>query len=271
VRLAYLGTPAAAVAPLDALVSAGHEVVQVITRPDARRSRRSGPEPSPVRVAAERLGIPVGFDPEQLIAPASTGGIELGVVVAYGRLIRPPVLAALEMVNLHFSLLPRWRGAAPVERALMAGDERTGVCLMRLDEGLDTGPVHACVEVSIESDDTAEALRDRLVQVGCELLVTQLREGLGEPAPQLGEPTHADKVTPADLHLDWSLPADYLERLVRVGGAWTTLRGSRVKVHTAEVIDGRLRPVVVQPEGKRPMAFEDFARGARLADDEWFQ
>ena len=139
-RLAFLGTPAMAVPPLRALIDAGHDVALVVTRPDAKRGRGSTTSPSPVKSAAIDLGIPVTHTVDDVLAldpPA-----ELGVVVAFGRIIKPHVLAELPMINLHFSLLPRWRGAAPVERALLAGDEVTGVCVMDVEEGLDTGAVY---------------------------------------------------------------------------------------------------------------------------------
>ena len=155
-------------------------------------------------------------------------------MVAYGRLIRRPVLERLGFVNLHFSLLPRWRGAAPVERALLAGDAETGVCLMQLEEGLDTGPVFAHRRVPIDSRVTADALRRQLVEVGSELLCTTLDTGLHDPTPQEGEVTYAAKLTPADLEIDWGATADVIDRVVRVGGAWTTWRGRRLKVLDAE-------------------------------------
>ena len=136
-RLVYLGTPEMAVPPLRALVAAGHDVALVITRADRRRGRGGATSPSPVKAAAVELGVPVSHDVDDVL----TAGAELGVVVAFGRIIKPHVLAALPMVNVHFSLLPRWRGAAPVERALLAGDTETGVCIMDVEEGLDTGGV----------------------------------------------------------------------------------------------------------------------------------
>ncbi len=225
-RLVYLGTPAMAVPPLHALVAAGFEIVAVVTRVDKRRGRGSEVQPSPVKAAALAMGLPI----VHRVDDALGHGADLGVVVAFGQLIRPPALAALPMVNLHFSLLPRWRGAAPVERALLAGDPVTGVCLMQLEEGLDTGPVHARVEVPIADDDTGESLRSRLVEVGTALLVEQLMHGLGEPQPQQGEPSYAAKLTVDDLRLDWSRPAAELHRLVRLGGAWALFRGKRLKV-----------------------------------------
>lgn len=283
-RLAYLGTPDAAVVPLRALHAAGHEVALVVSRPDARRSRRGGATPSPVKAAATELGLPVSDDPDDVL----DAGVELGVVVAYGRILRAPLLGAVPLVNLHFSLLPRWRGAAPVERAILAGDAVTGVCLMEVAEGLDTGAVHACVEVPIGPTTTAADLREDLAERGSRLLVDQLREGLGEPRPQSSEGvTYADKVGPDDLRIDWDRRGEEILRQVRVGGAWTTWRGERFKVHEAaavapvgdaepagtlvavgrgvgvRVADGVLELRRVQPAGRAAMAGPDWANGAR--------
>ena len=266
-RLAFLGTPEIAVPPLEALVADGHEVALVVTRPDRRRGRGATPTPSPVATAATALGLDVSHDVDDVLGVDA----ELGVVVAFGQLIKPHVLARLPMVNLHFSLLPRWRGAAPVERAIMAGDDVTGVCVMQVAEGLDTGDVHACVEVPIDARATAAQLRGELVVDRHELLVEQLRGGLGQPTPQVGEPTYAAKITTDELRLDWTRPAVELERLVRVGGAWTTWRGTRIKVLEAEIADGRLMPTVVQPEGRRAMTFADWRRGTRLTNGDWFE
>lgn len=164
-----------AVPPLEALVDAGFEILAVVTRADKRRGRGSALTPSPVKDAALRLGLPVVHKVDDVLDLDA----ELGVVVAFGQLIKPHVLAVLPMVNLHFSLLPRWRGAAPVERALLAGDAVTGVCLMELEEGLDTGPVYAREEVPITPTTTGESLRQELVAVGTRLLVEQLAGGLG--------------------------------------------------------------------------------------------
>ena len=281
-RLVYFGTPAMAVPPLEALVAAGFDVVRVVTRVDKRRGRGSDLMPSPVKAAAERLGIPVVHTVDESL----TVGADLGVVVAFGQLVKPHALEALPMVNLHFSLLPRWRGAAPVERALLEGDLVTGVCLMQLEAGLDTGPVHAIVEVPIVPRATGDSLRAELVRVGTELLVDRLRAGLGSPVPQEGEPTYAAKIGPDDLRLDWSAPARQRDRQVRLGGAWTMFRDKRFKVHEVELLDpdaagadivdaatgvvGGLRLVTVQPEGKAPMPYRDFANGARPAAGEHF-
>lgn len=265
-RLVYLGTPAMAVPPLEALLDAGHEVLLVVTGADKRRGRGGDTSPSPVKAAALHHGLPVSHAVDDVL----TVDAELGVVVAFGRIIRPHVLARLPMVNLHFSLLPRWRGAAPVERALLAGDEVTGVCVMAVDEGLDTGGVHAVEEVPIGATTTADELRRTLVDVGSRLLVATLARGLGEPAPQVGEPTYAAKIDPAELRIDWTRSAVEIDRLIRLGGAWTTFRGARVKIHTARVADGSVVPVVVQPEGKARMDFDAWRRGARPDAGEWF-
>jgi methionyl-tRNA formyltransferase len=276
VRLAFLGTPAMAVPPLRALVAAGHEVAVVVTRVDKRRGRGAELLPSPVKAAALELGIPVVHRVDEALA----AGADLGVVVAFGQLIKPHVLAELAMVNLHFSLLPRWRGAAPVERALLAGDEVTGVCLMQIEEGLDTGGVYRVAIVPIGPTTTGDELRAELVEVGTELLVDALAEGLGEPQPQEGEPTYAPKLDPEELHVDWSVAPEQIDRVIRLGGAWTTFRGRRLKLIEAELVGGEpddrlagdrvggLRLVRVQPEGRAVMAFADWARGAHPDDGE---
>lgn len=266
-----------AVPPLEALVAAGFDVAAVVTRIDKRRGRGGAMVPSPVKAAAERLGLPVVHRVDEVLGL----GADLGVVVAFGQLIKPDVLEQLPMVNLHFSLLPRWRGAAPVERALLAGDAVTGVCLMQLEAGLDTGPVHTRVELPIRADATGDSLRADLVGVGTRLLVDTLTAGLPAAVPQVGEPTYAAKLSPDDLRLDWSAPASQRHRVVRLGGAWTTFRDKRLKVIEAELVDpdatggalldgcvGGLRLLVVQPEGKAPMPWRDFANGARPTNDE---
>ncbi len=276
--LVYFGTPETAVPTLRALVTAGFDVVLVVTRVDKRRGRGSQLVPSAVKAAAVELGLPVSHTVDDVLGV----GADLGVVVAFGQLIKPHVLEALPIVNLHFSLLPRWRGAAPVERALLAGDSETGVCLMRLEAGLDTGPVYRRAVVPIGPSTTAPELRRELVDVGTRLLIDQLRTGLGVPQPQTGEPTYAAKIRAEELEIDWSTTPVEVDRLVRLGGAWTTLHGKRLKIGAAELIDdessptdvlvgdrvGGLRLTIVQPEAKAPMRFDAFARGARLRETE---
>src|SRR4051794_27685143 len=284
-RLAFLGTPEAAVAPLRALVDGGFDVALVVTRADKRRGRGGALSPSPVKAAALELGLPVSHR----VADVLEVGAELGVVVAYGALIRRPVLERLAMINVHFSLLPRWRGAAPLGRALLAGDAVPGVCIMQLEEPLDGGRVFARHVVPVDERDTLDSLRTRLVAAGSGLLVATLRAGLRDPEPQDGEVTYAAKLEAADRRLDWSRPAIELDRVVRVGGAHTTLRGKRLLVLAAEPVDevgeaaadpgtltgavvatgaGHLRLLTVQPEGRAAMAADAWARGARLTAGE---
>lgn len=285
-RVAFLGTPAIAVPLLHAVVDAGVEVPLVVTRADARRGRRAHSTPSPVKAAALELGLTVTED----MADVAAAEVDLAIVVAYGRIIPTSLLDAVPMVNVHFSLLPRWRGAAPVERALLAGDDVTGVCLMEVAEALDAGAVYSRAEVPITSSTTAADLRDRLVDASIPLLQDALTAGFGEPMQQEGEPVYADKLTSEDLHLDWQRPALELDRIVRVGGAWTTLAGKRFKVWESSVVDddddalagprapgelygtrvtcgqGALDLVMVQIEGKGRADAAAWRTGARVDD-----
>lgn len=279
----YLGTPAMAVPPLLALHEAGFDIPLVVSRADKRRGRGGELTPSPVKAAATELGIPVTTE----IADVLDVEADLGVVVAFGRLIKPDVLTRLAMVNLHFSLLPRWRGAAPVERALLEGDAETGVCLMALEEGLDTGGVYRRVVTPIDEADTADDLRRRLVSLGSDLIVDALRTGLGEPEPQVGEATYAAKLSADDYRLDPNRSARLLLRTIRMGKAWGEFRGKRLRIWDAELVDdpstpspgafdglilgtgdGALRLVEVQPEGKGRMAADAWANGARPSADD---
>lgn len=263
-RVVYFGTPMEAVPPLRAIVDAGHDVALVVTQPDRRRHRGGGREPSPVKAAAQELGLDVRT-PER--ARALTDELralapDVGVVVAYGQLLPAPLLATARygFVNLHFSLLPRWRGAAPVERAILAGDAETGVSVMALDEGMDTGPVLASVRTPIGPDETAGELRARLVALGVPLLLDVLADLPTRRAePQHGEPTIAPKLTVDEFHLDWRAPASWLARQVRAGnprpGAWTECEGRRLKVLRARPADGPApapgdRPGTVHSDGR---------------------
>ncbi len=287
-RLVFLGTPEAAVPPLRTLVDGGHDVAMVVSRADKRRGRGSALVPSPVKEAALELGLPVTDD----LRDATTVGAGLGVVVAYGRIIPVAVLEQLPMVNLHFSLLPRWRGAAPVERALLEGDAETGVCLMAVEAGLDTGPVYAEVATEIDPEETVDDLRARLVAVGCRMLEEHLadgRRGLPVPHDQAGDPTYADKISAHELELDWEEPAVHLRRVVRLGRAWTTFHGRRLRVLSAGPSDSdgivlgpgellgttvgagggtRLELRTVQPEGKRPMDAASWLNGVHPGPDD---
>lgn len=233
-------------------------------------------------------------------------GVELGVVVAYGRIIPQRVLDVVPMINVHFSLLPRWRGAAPVERAILAGDEVTGVSVMRLEAGLDTGPVLSRVETAIGAEETAEELMARLSELGAALLVETLSAGassLGPGHAQEGETTYAQKIEPDELELHFDKQADYLARVVRIGRAWTTFREKRLIVTKAVAITagsgaagesvagesvaavgaqqpgtivgsdvvtsaGLLRLVEVQPEGRKRVGADEWVRGARIGSGE---
>ena len=279
-RLVYFGTPQLAASPLRALCVAGFEISLVVTGPDRRRSRRGSLEPSPVSRAAAELGVPVTHDPSDAVAAASTA--DGAVVVAYGRLIGSDVLEALPALNVHFSLLPRWRGAAPMERAILAGDEVTGVSIMALTETLDTGPVHARVMTPIGPTETLAELRERLVAMSCPLLVELLRTGPGDAVPQQGEVTWAAKISGDDLRLDWDLPAVELHRRVRLGRAWTTLAGERLRILRAGVVPthagppgvleglvvgtaaGGLRLDEVQAASRRALPATEWYLGARL-------
>ena len=264
-KLAYLGTPSIAVPPLRALHAAGHDIDLVVTGPDARRGRGNATSPSPVKVAATELGLPVAHDPDALLGSDAV----LGVVVAFGSILKPHLLAHLPMVNLHFSLLPRWRGAAPVERAILAGDELTGVCVMAVEEGLDTGGVYASATTDVGTK-TLHELWDELSDTGARLLVEWLPtafvgDTLVAPTPQEGEVTYAAKLTADDRRLDPSMAPDRLLAVVRLGNAWTTVGApdapKRLKVLAAHVENGRFHLDVVQPEGKRPMPADEWRRG----------
>jgi len=310
VRVVYLGTPAAAVPPLNALLASAHEVVAVVTRPDRPRDHRGGrPSPSPVKQVALDAGIEIlqpqrGRDPE-LPGRLAAFGADIGMSCAFGFLLPPPVLAAFPrgIVNLHFSLLPAYRGAAPVQRALLDGVEVTGVCTFLIDEGMDTGPLLASREVRVLDGEDAGSLTARLAEVGAEL-VTETLDGLQDgtieprPQPEAGAST-APKVDPAEARLDFRVPAARLVNAVRAfapsPGALTTFRGRRLKVSKAAPApagagaglapgqlatgprgelwagtgDGVVELVTVQPEGRRAMSGAEFARGARLGEEEW--
>lgn len=289
-RVVFLGTPQASVPSLRALVAAGYEVEAVITQPDRRRGRGSKTIPAPVKAAATELGLTVEHD----LAVLDTILVDLAVVVAYGRMIPRRVLERIPMINVHFSLLPRWRGAAPVERAILAGDTQTGVGIMAVAEGLDTGDVYSSSRLAIGSDTTAETLTSDLADLGAELLVTTLAHGLidadGIPAarPQQGEPTYAAKLTSEERELDFGQSAVDLDRRIRIGRAWTSFRGERLGVeravpHGDVLVDdqrgtittvgidgimvatpqGSLELVVVKPEGRRSQPVGAWINGSQ--------
>jgi methionyl-tRNA formyltransferase len=307
VRVVYLGTPAAAVPPLLALLDSGHQVVAVVTRPDRPRNHQRGaPAPSPVKQAAVAAGLPVleprsGRDPE-LPAELAAFGADIGCSCAFGYLLPPEVLAAFPngIVNLHFSLLPAYRGAAPVQRALLEGAAVTGVTTFVIDQGMDTGPLLQAAEVAIHPDEDAGALTARLAEVAGRLAVETLdalESGQVQPRPQPREGASlAPKVRPEEARLDFTRPAAEVANAVRAftpaPGAWTTHRGRRLKVTKAAPATGAgldpgrvavgpggrllvgtadrpLELVEVRPEGRRAMSGAEFARGARPGPEEW--
>ncbi|MEM7142998.1 MAG: methionyl-tRNA formyltransferase [Actinomycetota bacterium] len=275
-RIVYLGTPGLAVPPLRALVDAGYEIPLVVSQPDARRGRGKELSPSPVKAAALDLGLAITDQLDDLDAVDA----DLAVVVAYGRIIPAAMLERTSFVNLHFSLLPRWRGAAPVERAILAGDSETGVCLMDLDQELDTGAVYRRTATAIGDDETLDELRSRLVEIGTDQLVDALAEGLGEAVPQVGDPVYATKITAAEREIDWTQSAVAIHRRVRVAGAFTTWNGKRFKIHRSRLDgddgiavptgEGSLTLLEVQPEGKPRMDATAWANGARWSADQRF-
>lgn len=307
-RLVFAGTPEPAAASLRALLGSRHEVAAVLTRPDARAGRGRALVPSPVRQLAEESGLEV-LTPDSPRDPALRERLEelapdACPVVAYGGLI-PASLLSLPphgWINLHFSLLPAWRGAAPVQRALMAGDQVTGATTFVLEEGLDTGPVLGTLTEPIGASDTSGDLLARLAEAGAGLLVATLdglEEGTLTAVPQPAEGvSHAPKLTVDDARIDWTRPAYAVDRQIRgctpAPGAWTTFRGERLKVQPLEVTEdataepalapgelrverravlvgtatGAVRLGTVQAHGKRAMSAPDWARGARIEDAE---
>lgn len=282
-RLVFLGTPEAAVASLDALVAADHEVALVITQPDRRRGRGSGVSASPVKVAALRSGLRVADS----LGALDDVEVDRGVVVAYGAMIPASTLARIPMLNVHFSLLPRWRGAAPVERAILAGDEETGVGIISLEPTLDTGPLHAEGRTPID-EKTASELTAELAQMGARLVTEVLAsdELLANPWPQRGESTYAAKLTPETFHLAREMSVAQAGRVVRLERAFFKVLGQRLRILRAhphdEVVapgtvrargdsvyagfaDGSLDLTWVQPEGSRTMSGAAWWAGARFA------
>ncbi|HEU5355228.1 MAG TPA: methionyl-tRNA formyltransferase [Actinocrinis sp.] len=308
-RVLFAGTPEPAVASLKALLGSRHEVVAVLTRPDAPTGRGRRLEPSPVRSVADEAGIEVLTPPRPrdpaFLARLAELAPDACPVVAYGGLIPPAALDVPRFgwINLHFSLLPAWRGAAPVQHAILAGDEVTGACTFRLEAGLDTGPVFGTVTEEIGRTDTSGDLLDRLAVDGARLLVATLdgiEEGRLSAVPQPADGvSHAPKLTTDDARIDWKTPALHIDRQVRActpaPGAWTTLSGERVKIFPVTPIPGvtdvepgtivtdkrglqvgtgsghTVRLGDVQAQGKRRMAAADWARGLRLPEGARFE
>jgi methionyl-tRNA formyltransferase len=258
-RVAFAGTPAFAAAALEAIAAAGHTIVLVLTQPDRPAGRGLAPARSAVKVVAERLGVPV-HQPERLKDPATHAPLrearaDVLVVAAYGLILPQAVLdiPARGAVNIHASLLPRWRGAAPIQRAILAGDARSGITIMQMDAGLDTGPMLLHEAVDIAPAETAGTLHDKLAALGAKLILPAL-EGLDRgtlaPVPQPAEGvTYAAKIDKREARIDWTRPAVEIERLVRafdpVPGATGRLRGQDVKVWRAQPCAGAGAPGTV--------------------------
>jgi len=241
-RVAFLGTPEAAVPTLRGLVDAGHEVVVVITRPDRRRGRGSTLVASPVKGAALEFGLPVGYS----LRDIDVHTVERGVVVAYGAIIPASLLAEVPMLNVHFSLLPRWRGAAPVHRAILAGDQETGVSIISLEATLDTGPVHLERRVPIEGMNVQE-LTHELAELGAVALLEVLATPvlLDSPSVQVGEATYAEKLTKETFHLAPASSAELVLRTVRLGGAFFFIGAKRFSAIAAHASDTHVGEGVV--------------------------
>jgi methionyl-tRNA formyltransferase len=294
-RIVFMGTPDFAVPALDALVAAGHAIACVYTRAPKPGGRGQRPRPSPVQAQAEALGLPVRT-PARLRDPAEQAAFaalaaDLAVVVAYGLILPPAVLAAPARgcLNIHASLLPRWRGAAPIQRAILAGDAESGVSIMRMEEGLDTGPVLLAAAEPIGPEDTAGALHDRLAALGARLIVEALA-GLDTlvpvPQPEAGV-SYAAKLDKAEARLDWTRPAPEVDRRIRglapFPGAWCLAAGERLKLlgsrlaagggaapgtvtppFTVACGSGAVEVTLAQREGRRPMTPPELTRGFAL-------
>ena len=293
-RIVFMGTPVFSVAALEALVGAGHEIVCAYTQPPRPAGRGKKEQPSPVQARAEALGIPVRHPTSLKGAEAQAEFADLGadvaVVVAYGLILPQAILDAPRhgCLNIHASLLPRWRGAAPIHRAIMAGDAETGVCIMQMEAGLDTGPVLLRKATAIGAEETTGELHDRLAAIGAEAIVEALAKlsGLTSEVQPEGGVTYAAKIDKAEARIDWTRPADEVARLIRglspFPGAWCDVAGERVKFHGARVVagagvpgevisgftvacgEGAVEITRVQREGKKAMAADEVLRGMDL-------
>ena len=284
-RIVYIGTPEIAVAPLQALVAAGFHVELVVTGVDKRRGRGTQTTANPVKTAALALGIPISHDINDVLKLNPDG--LLGVVVAFGSIIAPEILHHAPMINIHYSALPRWRGAAPVERAILEGDSTTAVCIIQVVEQLDAGDVLASAPCTIREDDSVAGLRDRLGHLALPLLIDICSNGVSSQQAQVGDVVIARKISTNDLAITWSSSPDQISRQVRLGNAFTFFEGKRFKVHEVSRVseqlpegsisfkdgmvlvgtrEGSLQLLTVQPEGKPRIAAIEWARGARLSN-----
>jgi len=291
-----MGTPEFSVPVLDALVEAGHEIVSVYCQPPRPAGRGKKPRPSPVQARAEALGLPVRY-PTTLRSPEAQQefaalNADIAVVVAYGLILPQAVLEAPKRgcVNIHASLLPRWRGAAPIQRAIMAGDAETGICIMQMEAGLDTGPVLLREVMPIGAEDTAADLHDRLSGQGAQLVVQALSKiDRLTPVPQPEEGVcYAEKIDKSEARVDWARPAAEIDRLIRgispFPGAWCEISGARVKLLGSKLtegsaapgthlgglriacVDGAVQITRAQRPGGKPLATEEFLRGYEMPE-----
>lgn len=294
-RLAYMGTPDFAVPALKALHQAGHEIVAVYSQPPRRSGRGKKITPSPVQNIAESLGIevrtPVSLkDPEEQTAFAALK-LDVAVVAAYGLILPQAVLDAPQMgcLNIHGSILPRWRGAAPVQRAILAGDERSGITIMQMEAGLDTGPMLLKAETPL-ADKTAGALTDELSETGARLMVQYLAAS-DDYAAEIQDDalaTYAKKITKEEARLDFTQAADQVERQIRAfnpaPGAFFEYDNARYRIHQAEIVDadgeagtvlddqltiacgdGAIRPIVIQKAGRPKIQLHEFLNGSQIS------
>lgn len=291
-KIVFMGTPEFSVPVLDALVGAGHEVLAVYCQPPRPAGRGKKETPTPVHARAQALGLPVRH-PASLKGPEAQAEFaalqaDVAVVVAYGLILPQTVLDAPRhgCLNIHASLLPRWRGAAPIHRAIMAGDTQTGICIMQMEAGLDTGPVLLRAATPIGTEETTGQLHDRLSQMGASLIVEALsRLGDLEAKPQpAGGVTYATKIDKAEAAIGWSLPATEVDRLIRglspFPGAWTQANGQRIKLLASrlvtdegagqaapgEVLDDALR-VACGTGAVQLLRLQRAGRGAQDADE----
>ena len=266
---------------LQAIIDAGYEIPLVVSGADKRRGRGKETSPTAVKALALEHDIVVTTEVDELLAEHRRAPIDLAVVVAFGKIIRLNVLEQIPMVNLHFSALPRWRGAAPVEWAILEGDEASAIDVITVAEGLDEGDIWAELPWPMADDATLLSTWHDMAYAGAELMVETMRAGFSEPRAQAGEPIYAKKIHTSDLQLDWTRPAAELHRIIRVGNAWTELDGQRFKIHEAVVDEvcalgpgeigdlvvgagsGGLRLVTVQPAGRPRMDAEAWANGAQ--------